>query len=252
MTDPERRFSDRAENYARHRPGYPQAVLNLLRNECNLSEASIVADIASGTGLLSELFLKNGNRVHGVEPNDEMRRAGERYLQDYASFTSVAGTAESTTLADDGVDLVAVGHAFHWFEPAATRAEFVRILKPGGRVALLWNELRAGATPFLEAYERLIQSYKTEEYKPFDRQDKVRSFFAPEPFETWTFRHSQTFDFDGLKGRLLSSSYIPESGHPDHGTMMEELRSIFREHEEDGRVAIAYDTLVYYGRLLQE
>ena len=249
MTDSKERFSSRVENYVRYRPGYPRAVLDLLRSECGLTSESVVADVASGTGHLSELFLKNGNRVYGVEPNTEMREAGERRLERYEHFTSVAGPAEGTTLEVGSVDFVLIGQAFHWFDPDAARAEFVRILQPGGWVALLWNEMREGATPFMEAYERLIREYKTEEYKPFDLPGEVRSFFGPGAFEARSFEHRQTFDLDGLKGRLLSSSYVPDAGHPGYDAMTEDLEEVFRIHQESERVDIEYETLAYYGRL---
>lgn len=248
MTNPKRRFSGRAENYARHRPGYPKAILEFLDGR-GLTTGSLIADVASGTGLLSELFLGNGNRVFGVEPNREMREAGERYLGGYERFESVAGTAEATTLGDASVDLIVVGQAFHWFEPRSTRAEFERILKPGGCVALLWNDMRRDATPFMEAYERLIRAHRMEEYKPFDPEMEVRRFFEPGGFETRSFGHRQVFDLDGLTGRLLSSSYVPEAGEMGHDRMMEDLRGIFVSHEESGRVAVEYETLVYLGRL---
>ncbi len=249
MTDPKRRFSDRAGNYAKHRPGYPKAVLDLLKDKCGLTKDSVVADVASGTGLLSELFLENGNRVYGVEPNDEMREAGESYLAGYESFASIAGTAEATTLDSGSVHFVVVGQAFHWFDPGLTRAEFARILKPGGWVALLWNEMREGATPFMGAYERLIRTYKTEAYRPFDLEGEVRRFFGSGGFETRPFRHHQAFDLDGLKGRLLSSSYVPDEGEQGHEVMIQDLEALFRAHQRDGRVAIEYETPVYFGRL---
>ncbi len=249
MTDPKERFSGRVENYVRYRPGYPQTVLDLLRSECRLTSNSVVADVASGTGLLSELFLENANRVYGVEPNAEMREAGERRLECYDRFTSVAGSAEETPLEAGSVDFVVVGQAFHWFDLDAARAEFVRVLRPGGWVALLWNEMREGATPFMEVYERLIREYKTEEYKQFDLPREVRSFFGPGAFEAGSFEHRQTLDLDGLKGRLLSSSYIPDAVHSGYGALMEDLEEIFRLHQESGRVAIEYETLAYYGRL---
>ena len=249
MTDPKQRFSGRVEDYARYRPGYPRGVLDLLTTECDLTRDAVVADIASGTGLLAELFLENGNRVFGVEPNDEMRRAGERHLEHHGTFASVAGTAEATTLDGGSVDFVVVGQAFHWFEPASTRSEFARILKPGGWVALLWNDPRRDATPFLAAYERLIQSYKTEEYKEFDPVGEVSAFFGTGGYGCRVLRHRQTFDLDGLKGRVLSSSYVPDRGEPGYAAMMGDLERTFAAHEEDGRVAIEYETPVYYGRL---
>lgn len=249
MPDSKGRFSTRAANYARYRPGYPREILDLLRAECGFTQDSTVADVASGTGLLSELFLENGNRVHGVEPNDEMRGAGERYLAAYPRFTSVPGAAEETSLDDEGVDLVVVGHAFHWFDIRGARAEFLRVLRPGGCVALFWNELRHGASAFMRNYEELIQRYKTEEYEDFDREEGVRAFFEPEIFEKYSFRHRQTFDLDGLRGRLLSSSYIPDRGNPGHDAMMRELEDVFRRHGRGGEVAFEYETLAYLGRL---
>ncbi len=129
MTDPTRRFSGRVENYARYRPGYPGEVLDLLRQRCGLTEDSEIADVGSGTGALARLFLENGNRVFGVEPNAEMRGAGERLLRRYGRFTSVAARAEDTTLTEGSVDLVTAGQAFHWFDLGPTRREFARILK---------------------------------------------------------------------------------------------------------------------------
>lgn len=249
MGDSKRRFSTRAGNYAKYRPGYPREILEKLSAEYAFTRSFVVADVASGTGLLSELFLENGNRVFGVEPNDEMREAGERYLAGYPLFESIGGTAEETTLDGESVDLVVVGHAFHWFDVRKARAEFVRILRPGGYAALLWNELRHDASPFMDAYERLIQRHKTERYENFDRGEGIRAFFGPEPFGECVFRHSQTFDLDGLRGRLLSSSYIPDEGRPGYEAMIGELKDIFRAHASGGKVAFEYETLVYLGRL---
>lgn len=249
MADPKERFSARAENYARYRPGYPREVLEALRAGCGFARSSVVADVASGTGLLSELFLRNGNRVYGVEPNDGMREVGERYLAGYPLFTSVGGTAEETTLGGGSVDLVAVGHAFHWFDVGRAREEFSRILRPGGCAALLWNELRQDASPFMEEYERLIRRHRTEEYEDFDRGEGVRAFFGREPFQEYAFRHSQTFDLDGLRGRLLSSSYVPDGGQPGYEDMVRELEGVFRANEKHAKVAFEYETLVYLGGL---
>src|SRR4051812_26588364 len=106
MSNPTRRFSSRVENYVKYRPSYPAEVVELLAAECGLTPTALVADVGSGTGLLAELFLKNGNHVFGVEPNREMREAGERLLGSYANFTSVNGTAEATTLPDRSVDMI--------------------------------------------------------------------------------------------------------------------------------------------------
>lgn len=251
MGDPTKRFSSRAENYARYRPGYPAEVLELLKDRCGLDDASVIADVGSGTGNLARLFLENGNKVFGIEPNDEMRRAGERLLDGSTSFESVAGTAEETTLGEDSVDFVTVGQAFHWFDVGAARREFGRVLKPGGWVALIWNARRKD-TPFLADYERLLETYATDlETVKKDRADKkvLGSFFGPGGYEMRLFQHHQTFDREGLRGRLLSSSFTPEEDHPNYRPMLEELEQIFRAHEEGGTVAFEYEARVYYGRL---
>src|SRR6266446_9260655 len=113
MSAPTERFSNRVENYIRYRPGYPKEIIELLKAECGLFPQSVVADAGSGTGLLAKLFLENGNLVFGIEPNREMRAAGERLLQAYPRFTSIAGTAEATTLPGQSVDFVTAGQAFH-------------------------------------------------------------------------------------------------------------------------------------------
>jgi SAM-dependent methyltransferase len=245
------RFSSRVDNYIKYRPSYPPAVLAVLTAECGLSPASVVADLGSGTGLLTRPFLEVGCRVYGVEPNREMREAGERLLSHYPNFTSVAGTAEATTLADHSVDFVVAGQAFHWFAPAATRSECRRILKPGGWAALIWNSRRTSGTPFLEAYEQLLQTYGTDYAAVSEKQvddESIGTFFGGAPYQVRTFDNQQLFDYDGLKGRLLSSSYAPEAGQPQHAPMLASLATLFEAHQKDGRVAFEYDTKVYFGQ----
>ena len=118
------RFSDRVENYVRYRPGYPPEVIQELKSECGLMASHVIADIASGTGIWTRMLLENGNPVFGVEPNAEMREAGERLLAAFPKFTSVAGTAEATTLADQSVDFVTAAQAAHWFDRERARREF--------------------------------------------------------------------------------------------------------------------------------
>jgi len=245
------RFSDRVDNYVHYRPGYPREVLQTLQAECGLAPAHVVADIASGTGIWTRMLLQNGNRVFGVEPNPEMRQAGERLLADFANFTSVAGTAEATTLPDHSCDFVTAAQAAHWFDRQRSRGEFIRILKPGGWLALLWNERITDSTPFLLDYENLLLTYGTdyEEVRHERTTSAVNQFFDPAPFQERVFSMQQQFDYAGLEGRLLSSSYAPGAGHPKHAPMLRELRRIFDAHAAAGRVAFAYHTRLYFGRL---
>jgi SAM-dependent methyltransferase len=249
--DSTQRFSSRVDNYVRYRPGYPSEVPELLRTECGLSPNSVVADIASGTGILTRMLLENGNRVFAVEPNLEMRQAGEQLLARYPGFTSVAGSAEVTTLDDHSVDIITAAQAAHWFDREKARREFVRILVPGGWTVLLWNERDTDATPFLREYEQLLLTYGTDyrEVRHEHTTDAIDTFFAPSPFQSKVFRYSQELDADALEGRLLSSSYTPQAEDASYESMLRELRRIFDRHQRSGLVSFQYATRVYYGRL---
>jgi SAM-dependent methyltransferase len=247
--DPLARFSNRVDAYSKYRPGYPPAVIDFLIAECGLTTESVIADLGSGTGILTELFLKHGNRVFGVEPNADMRVAGEAILANYRNFISVEGTAESTTLPDDSVDLVTAAQAFHWFDRARAHAECARILKPGGWAVLLWNERQTDTTPFLRDYEELLLAFGTD--YPVVRHENVYeniAEFFTQGFKLKSFANQQVFDFEGLKGRLLSSSYVPAIGQPRSAEMLDSLQLVFEVHQQDGRVVVEYDTRVYYGR----
>jgi SAM-dependent methyltransferase len=251
VKDATQRFSSRVENYVRFRPRYPPEVLELLKSECGLTPDSVIADIASGTGIFTRMLAENGNRVFGVEPNDEMRRAGERLLESYSAFTSIAGTAETTTLPDHSVDIVTAAQAAHWFDREKARREFIRILKPGGWLVLLWNERRADSTPFLREYEHLLLAYGTDyrEVRHERTTAEIADFFSPSPFQSSTLEMRQEVDYLGLEGRLLSSSYTPTSDQANYDAMLRELRRIFDAHQDNGSVSLDYNTLVYYGRL---
>lgn len=250
---PTTRFSDRVEDYVRYRPGYPNEVLALLRAECGLRREHVIADIGSGTGAFTHLLLENGNPVFGVEPNAEMREAGTNLLRSFSLLTSIAGTAEETTLRSASVDLVTAAQAAHWFDRSKARAEFVRILKPAGWCVLIWNERRTEATPFLRDYEQLLLTYGTD-YKDVRHERTtatIHEFFTPAPYQERVFDLRQQFDYEGAAGRLLSSSYAPLAHHPNHPPMMRELQRIFREHSRQGVVVFEYNTRVYFGKLDQ-
>jgi SAM-dependent methyltransferase len=253
------RFSDRVENYVRYRPAYPPEVIGALKAECGLAASHAVADIASGTGIWTRMLLENGNPVFGVEPNAEMREAGERLLAafpkfGFPSFISVAGTAEATSLADHSVDFVTAAQAAHWFDREQARREFVRILKPGGWLVLLWNERLTDSTKFLRDYEQLLLTYGTDydEVRHEHTTDAVNEFFDPAPFQERVFEMRQEFDYAGAEGRLLSSSYVPGPERPQHAPMLRELRRIFDASAVGGRAAFEYKTRLYFGRLRHE
>ncbi|HEY3102924.1 MAG TPA: class I SAM-dependent methyltransferase [Pyrinomonadaceae bacterium] len=251
MLDPTKRFSNRVENYLKYRPRYPAEIIPLVKRECGLTPDSIIADVGSGTGFLTELFLGHGNRVFGVEPNAEMRAAGEQLLATYPNFTSIDGTAESTTLADASVDFVTVGQAFHWFDRATVGHEFLRILKENGWVVIIWNGYRVDRTPLVAGYHEVLLRYGSD-YRDVLREIKdtdVESFFAPGKLEIARLDFQQQFDFEGLKGRLLSASYAPQQGDSNYEPMIQELRKVFEANQTNGKVVFDYDTEVYYGQL---
>ena len=243
------RFSSRVDSYVRFRPSYPNQIIDTLERDCGFTKDSIVADIASGTGIFTKLLLEHGNRVFGVEPNAEMRNAGEEFLSNYPNFTSVNGTAEATTLDASSVDFVTAAQAGHWFDRRKSRQEFARILKPGGWVVLVWNERKTDSTPFLRDYEELLLRYGTDYNEVRHEHTVVGEFFDPVPFEERTFDLQQIFDYSGVEGRLMSSSYAPGPGHVNHAPMLRELHQIFDRHQQGGKVSIEYTTRMFYGQL---
>ena len=252
MVDSKDRFSSRVENYVRYRPGYPEELVKALQTGCGLSAHSVIADVGSGTGLLALPFLRLGCRVIGVEPNAEMRAAGDALLAAYPTFSSRDASAEDTGLQTASVDFVTAGQAFHWFDRERARVEFSRILRPGGWVALVWNDRRLESTPFLNAYEQLLQRYGTD-YNQVNHRNIdeaiIAEFFGNSSLRSLVFEYVQWFDYEGVKGRLLSSSYVPEPGSPDFEPMLAQLARDFEHFEENGKVAVSYDTRLFVGQL---
>jgi SAM-dependent methyltransferase len=244
------RFSDRVADYVKYRPNYPVEILDLLAAKCGLTPESVIADIGSGTGILTKMFLENGNPVIGVEPNKEMREAGEHLLAEFNRFESIDGTSHETHLPAHSMDFVLAGQAFHWFDRDKTRTEFMRILKPEGVVVLVWNDRRIDTTPFLRDYEAMLHQYGTD-YADINHknvQDKAvfTPMFGGEFFEA-SFDNVQRFDFEGLMGRLNSSSYVPPKGHANYASLAKRAKEIFDANQQGGKVSFEYDTRVYYG-----
>jgi ubiquinone/menaquinone biosynthesis C-methylase UbiE len=248
--DSTRRFSSRVENYLRYRPRYPAEIIDLLTSECCLTPQSVVADIGSGTGFLSELFLAHGNKVFGIEPNEPMRKAGEELLRLYPLFISVNGSAETTALPDHCVEFITAGQAFHWFDREKCRAEFQRILKPGGWIVLVWNDRQTDSTPFLREYEQLLVNVSVDYMTVNHKQVTAKSlepFFRVAPLAK-IIRTHKDLDLGSLEGLLQSASYVPDAGQRGHAEMLAALRELFHRRNENGLVRIEYDTTVFYQR----
>jgi SAM-dependent methyltransferase len=254
MRSPIERFTGRVESYVRYRPSYPSQALQLLEERCGLSPACRVADVGAGTGILTAMLLQAGAHVWAVEPNAEMRAAAEGLLGSQPRFHSVAGSAEDTSLPAASIDLITAGQAFHWFDVAHTRVEFARVLAPEGWVALIWNDRARAATAFLAGYDELLLRHAPEYAQVSqlraraERPETVRALFGGD-FERVTCPNRQSLDFEGLVGRALSSSSTPQPGDPGHEPMVEALRRLFAQHQQDGAVIIPYETRMYFGRL---
>lgn len=247
------RFSNRVENYIKYRPHYPVNVLSFLKEEKIIASPSVIADIGSGTGISTKLFLENENVVFGIEPNKEMREAAEKILNEFQNFKSINGTAEETKLESRSVDVIVAGQAFHWFDKEKCKSEFNRILKPNGTVILMWNDRRITSTPFLLAYENLLQTFGTD-YKEVDHKNiderVFNNFFGEGNFKMKSFENYQHHDYHALEGRLLSSSYVPDETHHNYQPMLNALKELFIHYQHNNTVTIEYDTLVYYGKLI--
>jgi SAM-dependent methyltransferase len=256
-TDSKERFSSRVDAYRQFRPRYPVEVIDLLQQQCGLTRSSIIADVGAGTGMLAELFLEHGNSVSAIEPNHAMRSACEELRSHYPKLTCIDGSAEVTTLPERCADFVTVGQALHWFHLEPARAEFIRILQPGGWCAVIYNERRLGGDGFHDGYERILREFGTD-YETvrsqYPQQKKLLEFFDPPgtaspAMQQASYPNAQEFDFKGLLGRILSSSYMPQPGHPRYPAMLHQVEELFSRCQKDGHVQLDYDCVVTYGKL---
>ncbi|MHA1125150.1 MAG: class I SAM-dependent methyltransferase [Candidatus Heimdallarchaeota archaeon] len=252
MTDPTKRFSDRVDNYLKYRPRYPKELLTFLQEEEIICETTILVDIGSGTGFFTELLLESNCHVYAVEPNKEMREAAEELLQGQSNFASIDGTAETTTLKDKSVDFISVAQAFHWFDRDKTREEFLRILKPDGYLALVWNNRIKEDIPFQEEYNDLLIKYcpghdKTNHYKI--TYDQIVEFYGFIEVKIFRCANKQVLNFAGLKGRLFSSSYTPKENEPNYQPLLSALKELFDKYQENGKVTMEYKTKMHYGKM---
>lgn len=246
------RFNNKVENYIKYRPGYPEEITDFLKKENVLNSKSVIADVGSGTGKLTELFLKNGNEVFGIEPNDEMRLASEKLLEKYNDFRSVSGKAEHTELNDNSIDLITAGQSFHWFNNEKTRKEFMRILKPDGYVVLVWNNRSESVSDFMKDFSQLLNNLETDyqEVRHENLNDNdFKRFFGTRNYRIKSFDNSQLINYNSLEGGLLSRSYVPTEGRA-YNDMIRELKEIFKKHNICGEIKIEYKTKIYFSKMI--
>lgn len=248
--NPLTRFTDRVDDYVRYRPSYPAELIAALRREVSLGPDATVADVGSGTGIFSRLLLDTGAKVYAVEPNDAMRDAATRQLGGHARFVAVAGTGEATTLPDASVNLVACAQAFHWLDAALARKEFLRITRPGGHWALVWNTTVI-ESEFARGYEQVKTEYGTDfsrvRHENEERRGRFDTLFGPGGWRRESFPNHQDLDWEGLRGRLLSSSYAPGPGDPRHEPMLAALRRLYEATAVEGKIRMAYHTELILG-----
>jgi ubiquinone/menaquinone biosynthesis C-methylase UbiE len=249
MTDSTQRFSDRVEAYVKFRPGYPSELVQTLLQKTMLDAGAAVADIGSGTGIFTRLLLDQQLKVFAIEPNANMRHAAEALFTGYPAFTSVDAPAEDTGLAEHSVDLITAAQAFHWFNNAATKAEFRRILKADGKLALIWNK-RKISQPFQQAYDVILKTYAPEygvvNHMNLSEAD-IAEFFDDGQMEVLRFDNCQQLTFPGLLGRLKSSSYCPAENSPQYPSLVAELAGLFEQFAVNQLIDFQYDTLLYLG-----
>jgi len=225
----------------------------VLRNHCGLTNTTIVADVGSGTGILAAMLCEHAQSVYGVEPNEAMRKAGLEFLTGNTNFTAVEGSAENTNLPATSVDLITVAQAFHWFDQKEARHEFMRILKPNGFAALIWNDRKTTGSHLAEAYEQLLVDFGSDYQEVQSRGratlENLERFFGHSEIKRATIANSQSLERDGFVERAISASYMPNEAHPRHREMVQAAQRIFDENRTGGHVVLEYDTNVYYAQM---
>ena len=234
-------FADKAEQYVRYRTDYPERLIRSALDAVQLRRADVVADLGSGTGLLARWILERGNRVLGVEPDPGMRATAQHLLAAHENFLSVAASAETTTLAESSVDVIAVGNAFHYFDAAQVRAEALRILRPGGRALIVGHGNPGAPNPFMLAYGQFLESIARREQWAFHEADRygesLRAFFAgSQAHESNLGPLSYSFSWDQLSGRFLSTSLAPREGDVRRQEVLAGLRAVFDHFARAGTV----------------
>lgn len=244
-------FSAKAQDYARARPGYPAALYDAISGSARLQPSAHIVDLGAGTGLWTHGWLLRGYRVIAVEPNGPMRAQADAWLAGFANYCSSDGTAEATGLAAGSVDLATAAQAFHWFDPAAARAECLRILAPSGVVALVWND-RVAAAPLNAGLDRIFERFGGEQRAALLRTEVGRggiaTFFGAAAATELASDHVQALDLAELTRLVLSRSYMPCPGTAAADAAAQAVQELFAAHAAGGVVKLPYRSVAYVGR----
>ncbi|SEN37231.1 Methyltransferase domain-containing protein [bacterium A37T11] len=244
-----KRFTARADNYDKYRPGYPQELADYLYGSVNWSPGDVIADIAAGTGIFTETMLSWGHQIYAVEPNPEMRILAQKRLDSFKNLAFIDATAENTTLPNHSVKLITCAQAFHWFDLEKCKIEFMRIAAPEAKAAIIWNR-RNAQTPFERAYEKLIISYSANYLQVTQHRisdDDLSCFFNPQKPDYRVFEHTDPLNFTQLRGRTLSYSFLPEEGSEQSLQLLAELQQLFDRHQVGDIVQLTYTTRLFLG-----
>ena len=250
MTDPENLFAGKASIYSRYRPGYPREIIQILEEETGFNNDWKVADIGSGTGILSGLFIENGNTVYCVEPNYEMQSEALRRYDNLGNHIPVTGTAEHTNLREQSIDLIVAGQSFHWFNTDLAKEEFGRIIRPGGFAALIWNNRSEDEGTFSREYDKICVKYSRNYHGTGSTaitEETFQNFFT-HGYRRYNIQNYRQIDQDGVVGRYLSAIYALKPEDSDYGIAMKSLMDLFRRFQKDGKVTMEYTTEIVIGK----
>jgi ubiquinone/menaquinone biosynthesis C-methylase UbiE len=232
------KYTSNAEKYSKYRTEYPKEFIDYLYENIELSNDSIIADIGSGTGKLSCKLLLKGSQVYSVEPNDDMRRVAQNDLSRFSKFVSIKGTAENTTLQNSSVDFITVGTAFHWFDMDQFKKECKRILKPNGKVILVWISRPVNRNKNFEINFNGLSGGKEE------NPELIAPFFNNNNFEYKIFKETSPYTKDIFIGRALSTfDKLTDKKY------ISELSSLFDNNKENETIAITLYTRSFVGEV---
>ena len=243
-------FDGTSDFYSKYRPDYPALIIQKLEGRTGFNHEWKVADIGSGTGKLSRLFLKSGNEVIGVEPNSEMRSKSHKELAGFPKFSTVNGSAESTGIESSSIDLVVCGQSFHWFNVQDARREFRRILRGEKHVSLIWNDRVMKNGSFTLGYEQIVKKY-SEKYHSRGSSVLSKTTLAEffQNFSVDQIPNNQPLTLEGVLGRYLSASYAVRPGGENYYSIVSEFEDLFARHQKGGKVQMEYVTQMYTGTI---